>query len=66
MGAYDNDPRVFRLPDGTFAVADHPNEDILVFPQGNLWSACTNSGRLVVDQPADFDTVVHALIGDPR
>ncbi len=68
MSAYDNDPRPDRRPDGTVHVSD-PQVDVDVVVEeidDGVWAAFDRTGSEAGAPYGDFDTVINALIGDPR
>lgn len=76
MSAYDHDKRVRPFHHGWWLV-DNPHWDIVVVEgDDGLWSAFVvepgvhgvghRLGQQAAVDRGDFDTVVHALIGDPR
>ena len=68
MSAYDNDPRVAKRRTGDWAVSATCGVVYIVdVANDGLHYAWAPDGRLLASISGhDFDTVVHALIGDPR
>ncbi len=67
MSVYDNDPRLRRLPDGSVRVSD-PQVDVDVVVEeldDDVFAAFETNGSAADAPYGGFDTVVHALIGDP-
>ncbi len=68
MSVYANDPRLRRLPDGSVLVSD-PHVDVEAVVEeidDDVWAAFNTSGGAADAPYGGFDTVVNALIGDPR
>lgn len=67
MNAYDNDPRVTRLPNGDFRIDKGYGVVGTVHDCGapNPWVASTSVGH-PLRWYATADEAIHSLIGDPQ
>lgn len=71
MSAYDNDPRVYRIPDGEWRVTTGEARTVAVAPmhihgQPTSLHAVFDLDGTFLGNTGRLDEVLHSLIGDPQ